>query len=316
MTDDASRIVTVFGGTGFLGRRVALHLRQRGFPVRIAARHPDRCRGYFNADDTKTELRVSDIHDERSVANALVGAYGAVNAISLYVEHGQETFQSVHVEAAERLALLAQRAGVQRLVHVSGVGADTASPSLYVRKRGEGEHVVQEAFADAILIRPTVMFGTDDAFLTLILRLLQRLPLYPMFGDGQIELQPVWVEDVAEAITRALLPSSPLPVTYECGGPRIYSYKQLLRALAKEMGIKAVLLPFPFKAWHAIAWIGEMLPHPPITRNQVELMQVANVWSRDLPGLPDLGIAPRAIEEEVNSIIHNNVKQTPPPPAP
>ena len=260
MIDDPSRIVTVFGGTGFLGRRVALHLRHRGFPVRIAARHPDRCRGYFSSDDLNTELRACDIYDERSVANALLGAYGAVNATSLYVERGRETFQSVHVEAAERLARLAQRAGVQRLVHVSGVGADTASPSLYIRKRGEGEHVVQAAFADAILMRPTVMFGADDAFLTTILRLLRRLPVYPMFGDGQTKLQPVWVEDVAEAITRALLPAGPLPITYECGGPRIYSYKTLLRALATEVGIKVVLLPMPFIAWHATAWIGEMLP--------------------------------------------------------
>ena len=124
-----------------------------------------------------------------------------------------------------------------------------------------------------------------------------------MFGDGRTKLQPVWVEDVAEAITRALMPVAPLPVTYECGGPRIYSYKTLLRALAKEAGIKAVLLPFPFIAWHATARIGEMLPDPPITRNQVELMQVANVSSTDQPGLTDLGIVPRAIEEEVRSMI-------------
>ena len=307
MTDDSNRIVTVFGGTGFLGHRVALHLRQRGFPVRIAARHPDRCPGYFSPDNSNTELRASDIHDDGSVANALVGAYGAVNAISLYVERGRETFQSVHVEAAERLARLAQRAGVQRLVHVSGVGSDPSSPSLYIRKRGEGEQAVQAAFADAILMRPTVMFGADDAFLTPILKLLRRLPVYPMFGDGRTELQPVWVEDVAEAITRALMPAAPLPVTYECGGPRIYSYKTLLRALAKEAGIKAVLLPFPFIAWHATARIGEMLPDPPITRNQVELMEVANVSSTDQPGLTDLGIVPRAIEEEVRSMIRKRI---------
>ena len=111
--------------------------------------------------------------------------------------------------------------------------------------RGEGEQVVQAAFANAILMRPTVMFGADDAFLTPILKLLRRLPVYPMFGDGRTELQPVWVEDVAEAITRAMMPPALLPVTYECGGPRIYSYETLLRALAKEAGIRAVLLPFP-----------------------------------------------------------------------
>jgi uncharacterized protein YbjT (DUF2867 family) len=303
MTALRGRIVTVFGGTGFLGRRIVLHLRQQGIRVRIASRHPHRWRGWFGADDPEIQLWASDIHDRQSVADAMRGAYGAVNATSLYVERGRETFQSVHVEAAERLARLAQRAGVQRLVHVSGVGSNAASPSLYIRKRGEGEQAVQAAFADAILMRPTVMFGPDDAFLTPILNLLRRFPLYPMFGDGRTKLQPVYVEDVAEAVTRALLATESRAITYECGGPNIYSYKELLRALAETVGSKAILLPLPFAAWHVMAWLGELLPNPPITRNQVELMQVDNVTATDKPGLADLGIWPRTIEAEVRSIM-------------
>ena len=166
------RTVAVFGGTGFLGRRVVRHLRKRGFSVRIASRHPDRGHELFGLDDPQLQSVEADIHDERSVADALAGAYGVVNAVSLYVEHGQETFHSVHVESAQRVAAQARRAGVERLVHVSGIGADAASPSLYIRKRGEGELAVRAAFADAILIRPAVMFGPDDAFLTTILKLL------------------------------------------------------------------------------------------------------------------------------------------------
>jgi uncharacterized protein YbjT (DUF2867 family) len=297
------QIITVFGGTGFLGRRVALHLRQQGIRVRIASRHADRWRGWFGAEDPQIQLWASDIHDGQSVADAMRGAYGAVNATSLYVERGRETFQAVHVEAAARLARLAQRAGVQRLVHVSGVGSDAASPSLYIRKRGEGEQVVQAAFANAILMRPTVMFGPDDAFLTPILSLLRRLPVYPMFGDGRTRLQPVYVEDVAEAITRALLQTESRAITYECGGPNIYTYKNLLQALAAEVGSKAILFPLPFPAWHALARVGELLPNPPITRNQVELMQVDNVSATDKPGLAELGISPSAIEVEVRSIM-------------
>jgi NADH dehydrogenase len=303
MTALRGRIVTVFGGTGFLGRRIALHLRQQGVRVRIASRHPDRWRGRFGADDPEIQLLATDIHDGQSIAAAMRDAYGAVNATSLYVERGRETFQSVHIEAAERLARLAQRAGVQRLVHVSGVGSDATSRSLYIRKRGEGEQVVRAAFANAILMRPTVMFGSDDAFLTPILRLLRRLPVFPMFGDGRTRLQPVYVEDVAEAITRSLLQTESGPITYECGGPNIYSYKELLRALAEAAGSKAALLPLPFAAWRAMARVAEMLPNPPITRNQVELMQVDNVTATDEPGLADLGISPRAIEVEVRSIM-------------
>ena len=127
-----------------------------------------------------------------------------VNAVSLYVEHGRETFHSVHVEASQRVAVQAHRAGVERLVHVSGIGSDAASPSLYIRKRGEGELAVRTAFADATIIRPAVMFGPDDAFLTTILKLLRRLPIYPMFGRGLTRLQPAYVNDVAEAIATVL----------------------------------------------------------------------------------------------------------------
>src|ERR1700704_3142579 len=226
------RTVTVFGGTGFLGRRIVRHLRSHGFPVRIASRHPDRGHRQVGPDDPQLQSVGANIHDERSVADALAGAYAAVNAVSLYVEHGQDTFHSVHVEAAQRIAAQAHRAGVVRLVHVSGIGADAASPSRYIRKRGEGELAVRAAFADALLIRPAVMFGTDDVFLTTILKLLGRLPIYPMFGRGLTRLQPAYVEDVAEAIARALQRTEMHAITFECGGPRVYSYEELLRAVA------------------------------------------------------------------------------------
>ena len=198
------RVVTVFGGTGFLGRRVVRHLRNGEYSVRIASRHPERGEKLFGSDDPRLQSVDANIHDERSVADALAGAYGVVNAVSLYVEHGPETFHSVHVEAAQRVAVQAHRAGVERLVHVSGIGSDAASPSLYIRKRGEGELAVRTAFADATIIRPAVMFGPDDAFLTTILKLLRRLPIYPMFGRGLTRLQPAYVNDVAEAIATVL----------------------------------------------------------------------------------------------------------------
>jgi uncharacterized protein YbjT (DUF2867 family) len=211
------RIVTVFGGTGFLGRRVVLHLRKRGFFVRIASRHPDRGHRLFGLDDLQLQSVAANIHDERSVADAVAGAYGVVNAVSLYVEHGQETFHSVHVESAERVAAQARRTGVERLAHVSGIGSDAASPSLYIRN-GEGELAVRAAFADALLIRLAVMFGPDDSFLTTILKLLGRLPIYPMFGRGLTRLQPAFVKDVAEAIATAMKGTETHGITYECAG--------------------------------------------------------------------------------------------------
>jgi uncharacterized protein YbjT (DUF2867 family) len=299
------RVVTVFGGTGFLGRRVVRHLRKHDFSVRIASRHPDRSRGLFGSGDPQLRVVGANIHDERTVADALADAYGTVNAVSLYVEHGRETFHSVHVEAAKRVAILARRAGVERLVHVSGIGADAASPSLYIRKRGEGELAVQAAFADVILFRPAVMFGPDDAFLTTILELLRRLPIYPMFGRGRTRLQPAYVEDVAEAIARALQRTQTHAITFECGGPRVYSYEELLHALAREADLKRILIPLPFAAWRALAWTAELLPNPPVTRNQVELMQVDNVCSPGVPGFAELGIPPQSVENMLEQTLRS-----------
>ena len=303
MAAASDSVVTVFGGTGFLGCRIVRHLRLHGFCVRVASRHPDRGHALLGPDDPQLRSVKADVHDEWSVADALADAYGVVNAVSLYVEQGWETFHSVHVESAQRVAAQAQRAGVKRLVHVSGIGADPRSHSLYIRKRGEGELAVRVAFADAILIRPAVMFGPDDAFLTTILKLLDRLPIYPMFGNGQMRLQPVYVEDVGQAIAKVLQRPQTRPIMFECGGPRVCSYEEFLRAVASAAGIRPILIPVPFAAWHALAWIAEMLPSPPITRNQVELMQVDSVSSPDIPGLGELGISPHSIEEILQDIL-------------
>jgi NADH dehydrogenase len=299
------RIVTVFGGTGFLGRRIVRQLHYRGFPVRIASRHPDRGRRLFGCDDPQLQSVQANIHDERSVADALAGAYGVVNAVSLYVENGPNTFHSVHVESAQRVAAQAHRVGVERFVHVSGLGADPNSQSRYIRKRGEGELAVQAAFARALLVRPAVMFGPDDAFLTTILKLLRRLPIYPMFGHGLTRLQPAYVEDVAEAIGRVMQHSETSSTIFELGGPRVYSYKELLGAIARQAGLAPLLIPLPFAVWHALARVSEMVPGPLLTRNQVELMQIDTVSSPEMPGFIELGISPHSVDAILQRVLSN-----------
>jgi NADH dehydrogenase len=305
MVTSSGRTVTVFGGTGFLGRRIVWHLRHRGFPVRIASRHPDRGHRLFGPDDPQLQSVEANIHDERSVADALGGSYGVVNAVGLYVEHGQETFHSVHVDSAQRVAAQARRAGVERLIHISGIGANTASQSRYIRKRGEGELAVRAAFLDAIFIRPAVMFGPDDAFLTIILKLLRQLPIYPMFGHGLTRLQPAYVEDVAEAIGRIMQRAETPSTIFEFGGPRVYSYEELLRAVAHQAGVAPLLMPIPFAVWHALAGVSEMFPSPFLTRNQVELMQIDTVSSPEMPGFVELRISPHAVEAILQKMLSN-----------
>jgi uncharacterized protein YbjT (DUF2867 family) len=289
--------VTVFGGTGFVGRRVVRHLSDSAATVRIASRHPARAEG------DNVEQIVADAHDERSVEAAVEGADGVVNAISLYVEHDRNTFHSVHVEAAARIAGVARRAGTKRLVHLSGIGADAASASPYIRNRGEGEAAVQAAFPGAVIIRPAVMFGPDDAFLTTILGLLRTLPAYPLFGDGRTRLQPVYVDDVAAAIAQILRQTQrPYPV-YELAGPRVYSYEELLRTIARTAGLRPVLVPIPFVVWDAVAGLAKFLPRPPLTRNQVELMQIDTTASDGRPGFGLLGISLRSLEEELKAML-------------
>jgi uncharacterized protein YbjT (DUF2867 family) len=289
--------VTVFGGTGFVGRRIVRHLSESGATVRVASRHPGQAEG-----DLVTQI-AADAHDERSVEDAVASADGVVNAVSLYVEHGSDTFHSVHVEAAARIASVARRVGVKRLVHLSGIGADAASPSPYIRSRGEGEAAVQAAFPGAVIVRPAVMFASDDVFLTTILRLLRVLPAYPIFGNGRTRLQPAYADDVAAAIAQILRQGKkPYPV-YELAGPRVYSYEELLRAIARTASLRPVLMRMPFAVWDALAGAAEILPHPPLTRNQVELMQIDTTASDNLPGFRVLGISPRSIEEELEAML-------------
>ena len=277
----------------------------REFAVRIASRHPDRGHRLFGPDDPQLQSVEANTHDEGSVADALVGAYGVENAVSLYVEHRQETFHSVHVEAAQRVAAQADRTGVERLVHVSGIGADAASPSRYIRKRGNGELAVRAAFADALFVHSAVMFGPDDAFLTTILKLLRQLPVYPMFGRGRTRLQPAYVEDVAEAIGRTMQRAETPATIFEFGGPRVYSYEELLRAVAHQAGLAPRLVPIPFAVWHALAWASEILPSPLLTRNQVELMQIDTVSSPEMPGFAELGISPHSVEAILQKMLPN-----------
>jgi uncharacterized protein YbjT (DUF2867 family) len=287
--------VVVFGGTGFLGRRVVRHLLDHAFVVRVASRHPERAKSIFSTDPSMLELVRADIAEVASIHEAVRDAFAAVNAVSLYVERGNQTFHSVHVDAAERLARHAREAGVTRLVHVSGIGADPASPSPYIRSRGEGEHAVRAAFPEAAIIRSAVMFGPDDAFLASLTVLLRKLPLFALFGGGGTRLQPAHVEDIGEAIAR-IIDGPQAHALYELAGPRIYTYKELLESIGNHLGLRRTFFPVPFWIWQALAYLVEFLPRPPFTRSQVELMRVDNVASTEYPGFGALGIQASGIE--------------------
>lgn len=298
------RSVTVFGGTGFLGRRIVKSLLDRDFAARVATRHPDRARQIFPHALPALDAIHADVDDDRSVKAAIAGADSVVNAVSLYIERGSRTFHSVHVEAAARVARHARDQGVARLLHVSGIGADAGASSRYIRSRGQGEAAVRAAFPAATIVRSAVMFGPDDAFLTPLVDLLRRFPAFPMFGRGRMRLQPVHVEDVAQGMVSALAPGERAPI-YELAGPRIYTFENLLRTICAHLGVERMLVPVPFVFWRALALPAEMLPSPPLTLNQVQLMEVDNVAAPDRPGFAALGLEPRSLESVLQTAVEH-----------
>jgi len=280
-------LVTVFGGTGFLGRRLVRALIDRGGAVRVAARHPERD---FPPESSRLWRVVADVTDPASVEAAVAGADAVANAVSLYVESGTATFRAIHLEAARGVAEAAERHGA-RLLHVSGIGADPGARSSYVRFRGLGENAVRAARDGATVLRPTVMIGRDDALLTALAGLV-RLPIVPLFGDGATRLQPVAVRDVAEAAAIALTGPDPHAGISELGGPEVLTYRALVRRVADHLRRRPLLVPLPFPAWSALAAAGHLLPSPPITEGQVALMRHDNVADPGKPGLAAFGVRP------------------------
>jgi NADH dehydrogenase len=289
----------VFGGTGFLGQQIVQRLLAEGDEVRAASRRAANTGMALQADHPRLVRVRASIGDEAAIAAAIRQCFAVVNAVALYVEKGDATFQTVHADGAERLAKLASEAGVPRLIHISGIGADLLSESRYVRARAEGEARVTAAFPSATIMRPSVLFGPGDAFFNMLARVTRFVPVIPLFGAGTVRLQPVYVADVAEAAARALKDPDTKGKVFELGGPQSYSYRSLVGFVLKQTGRRRIMLPVPFALWDALALLGSVLPQPPITQAQVALMKKDNLADAKYGTFQDLGVKPRSIEEIV-----------------
>jgi len=294
----------LFGGTGFFGRRLVLRLAAEGVTVRVAVRHPDPARSALRkAGLNQITLFAADVRDQASVAAAVAGADAVVNAVSAYVETGGVTFAGVHEQGAEMVAREAASAGVARLVLVSGIGADPKSGSSYIRARGRGELVVQQAFPGTTIVRPGAMFGPGDALFGTLADLARLLPVLPLIGGGRTRLQPVYVEDVAEAIARMFADPGTAGRTYELAGPAVYTMRELVEITLRLIGRRRLLVPIPFAVATVQARLFELLPSPPLTTSQVDLLRTDNVASGVLPGFRELAIEPKGVEEIVPTYV-------------
>jgi NADH dehydrogenase len=302
--------VTVFGGSGFLGRQIVKRLARDGAAVRVAVRHPERA-SFLAGISTAgliTTVR-ADVWDEATVGPAVGTSDAVVNTVGHYVERGRATFKAIHGQGALHVARASAKAGVKRLVHISGIGADVGSPSAYVRARAIGERLVTEAFPEATILRPSVMFGPEDAFFNQLAALARRMPILPLFGTGTVKLQPVYVGDVAEAVARALATEAASGQVYELGGPRTYTYKALLQLLLEQLSRRRLLLPVPYFAWEVLAAVMAPLPKRPISRDQVVLMKRDNVVGPKALSFAELGLAPSAVEEILPSYVRTGPRR-------
>jgi NADH dehydrogenase len=299
-------LVTVFGGSGFVGGQVVRALAKSGYRVRVAVRNPNLAyRMRMLGDVGQIEVVQTNIRNAPSVARALEGAEAAVNLVGVLWESGRQKFQALHVMGAKTVAEQAKIAGVKRLVQISAIGADADSPSRYARTKAEGEAAVRAAFPGAVVIRPSIVFGADDKFFNKFGQMAALFPALPLIGGGETKFQPVFVADVAAVVAKAVADPTAEGLTYELGGPTVYSFKQLLEMILLETGRNRILAPLPWFAASLIGKIGDLSPlNPPLTSDQVESLKADNVADKGLPGLAEAGVIPTAVEAVVPSYLY------------
>ena len=291
MTD---RPIAVFGGSGFIGREIVRRLAAQGNEVRVAVRRPERV-VEAESDAGKIVAVGADVWRPETIGPVVVGCGAVVNTVGHYVAQGAQTFEATHGQGAGDVARFSSQAGVGRLVHISGLGAEAASVSPYVRARASGESQVRNAFPGATILRPSVVFGPGDASINRLASL--AAPLVPLFGRGETLLQPVYVRDLAEAVARALVTPAAAGQVVELGGPRVYPYKALVRMVLNRLGRRAAIVPVPFAVWRIIANLLSVLPNPPLSPDQVTLMKQDNVVGDDALTFAALGIEPKSVED-------------------
>lgn len=302
-------IITVFGGSGFVGRHVVRALAKAGYRVRVASRRPHlaqdlRVMGVVG----QVQLIQANLRVPSSVERALDGASGVVNLVGVLNENGRQTFSRLHALGAKTIAEAAAGMGISRMIQVSAIGASSESESRYARSKAEGEASVLAAIPEATILRPSIIFGTEDGFFNRFGAMARFVPALPLFGGGQTKFQPVFAGDVAKAVLAAFERSEARGETYELGGPGTYTFEALMKFILDEIDRPRFLLPLPWAIGSVIATVSEIvgaLPLMPvvITRDQLIQLRSDNVVADGAKGLADLGIAGETVEAIVPSYL-------------
>lgn len=305
-------IATIFGGSGFVGRYVARRLAKEGWRVRVAVRRPNEAhfvRPY--GDVGQVEPIQANIRDDASVARAVEGAAAVVNCVGILFEDGRQRFDPVQAEGAGRVARAAKAAGASRFVHLSAIGADPESEADYARTKAAGEAAVLEAFPEATILRPSIVFGVEDQFFNRFAAMARLSPVVPMVG-ADTKFQPVYVDDVAIAAVKTATGQAE-PGLYELGGPEVFTFRELMEIMLKEIRRRRLLIALPFFVARAMAFVLDMigkvtgligLPNSQLTRDQVKLLAKDNVVGDGAKGFAELGVNPASVESIVGEYLY------------
>jgi uncharacterized protein YbjT (DUF2867 family) len=297
-----AKLVTIYGGSGFLGRYIAQQMAREGWRVRVAVRRPNQAmqaRTYGTVG--QVEPMFCNVRDDASVAAAMAGADAVVNCVGIMVEQGKNNFEAVQNESAGRIARIASEVGVSQLVHISAIGADLNSASDYARSKAQGEQAVQEHFPSAVILRPSVMFGAEDRFFNKFATMTRLGPVLAIVGGGS-RMQPVYVHDVARAAVMGVLGRADGGI-YELGGPEVHTLRELIQLMLGAIKRRRLIVNLPFWVGSVIGWWLDLaqtmtlsiVPNTILTRDQVRLLRNDNVVSDDAKGFSDLGIEPVAV---------------------
>ena len=301
--ENLDRLITVFGGSGFLGRHVVRALAKRGSRIRVAVRRPD-LTNYLQPLGRVGQIHAvqANLRYPASIAAAVRDSDVVINLVGILFERGRQQFDTVQAMGAEAVALAAAAHGA-KLVHVSAIGADENSTSAYARAKAKGEKLVLAAVPGATILRPSIVFGPEDDFFNRFAALARFMPALPLIGGGTTRFQPVYVGDVADAVVKAAEGETQPGATYELGGPEVITFKEVMEFILATVERKRLLVPMPFWAARLQATLLQFMPKPLLTPDQVELLRTDNIVSadaaRDGLTLSGLGIVPRAVETVV-----------------
>jgi uncharacterized protein YbjT (DUF2867 family) len=290
-------LVTVFGGSGFVGRHLVRTLAQKGYRVRVAVRRPNEALFLRPMGEVGQVQPVqANVRDQASCAAAMAGASAVINLVGVLYEAGAQKFDAIHEVASKSLASLAADAGVARFVQMSAIGADAEAKSLYAQSKAGGEAGALEHFPSATIVRPSIVFGPEDQFFNKFATLARVAPALPLVGGGTTKYQPVYVKDVASAIVAILDKGNLAGKTIELGGPEVVTFRQLMERTLKVIERKRFLMTVPYFQARVMAAFLQWLPSPLLTPDQVELLKVDNVVGEGALTFADLGIVPTAMD--------------------